>query len=153
MPDGIGTQREERRGSHSPPSPIENMDLKPVVVSGSPHASPSSSAAAPGLETGISPNPVSLFPAVLALSLSPDLTLPSALARPSSPTLTLPGPSAIVLLGPPSRRRNSREAKWVDLLGMKWGQRTAVILGQRLESRSNPKVCLFFVTVEERMVG
>lgn len=146
MPDGIGTQREELRGSHSPPSSIESMDLKPVVVPGSAHPSPSSPAAAPGLETWVSPNPVSVLPSILTLfpplSFTPDLTLPSALARPSSPALTLPGPAAIVVLCPASRRRNSREAEWEDFL-IKWGQNTAVIfLGQMLERRRNPEVCL-----------
>lgn len=120
MPDGIGTQREELRGSHSPPSPIESMDLKPVVAPGSPHTSPSSPAAAPGLDTRVSPNPVSVLPSILALSpplsFTPDLTLPSARARPSSPAFTFPGPSATVLLGPASRRRNSMEAEWEDFL-------------------------------------
>ncbi len=123
MPDGIGTQREELRGSHSPPSPIESMDLKPVVVPGSPHTSPSSPAAAPGLETRVSPNPVSVLPSILALSppfsFTPDLSLLSALACPSSPARTLSGPSATVLLGPTNRRRNSREAEWEDFLEMK----------------------------------
>lgn len=139
MFDGIGTQREELRGSHSPSSPIGSMDLKPVVVSGSPHTSPSCLSPASALQ---SPNPISAFPSIRALSLTPDRTLPSALIRSSSPALNLSGPSDIVSLGPASKRRNKIEAEWEDFLEINGGQGTPVILGQKLEWRSNPDVFL-----------
>lgn len=139
MFDGIGTQREELRGSHSPSSPIGSMDLKPVVDSGFPHTSPSCPSAA-------SPNPISVFPSVPALppilSLTPDRTLPSALFCSSSPALNLSGPSDIVSLGPASKRRNKIEAEWEDFLEINGGQGTPVILGQKLEWRNNPDLFL-----------
>lgn len=143
MFDGIGTQREELRGSHSPSSPIESMDLKPVVDSGSPHASPSCPSAGSALR---SPNPISVFPSIpalpLTLSLTPDRTLPSALIRSSSPALNLSGPSDIASLGPASKRRNKIEAEWEDFLEINGGQGTPVILGEQLEWRNNPDVFL-----------
>lgn len=100
---GIGKQREELLASHNPPSPLENMDLNPIVVSGSPHSSPS--------RCVVPPNPASAFSSGRSLSINPDLNLPSALTRPSVSAKILSGPSALVMLWPASRSRNNMEAE------------------------------------------
>lgn len=118
MPDGIETQREELLGSHSSSSLIESVDLK-LLIPGSPRTSLSPPGKTLGLETLVSPNPVSLLSTIRALCplfFTPDPTLPSVLTRSSIPVLTLPGLTANRLIGPASRRMNSREDEWEDIL-------------------------------------
>ena len=135
MLEGMGTQREEPRGSHSPlPTPLATAVIDPpkvAAVSGnrSPHASASSPPAPVcDLEAGTSPSAVSLSPA-------PALArwCPLNLLLPPEPALVLPSALLLPPRAPPDpassrrRRRTRRWVKSVDFLELKWGRCTRVI--------------------------
>lgn len=97
MLGGMGTHREELRGSHNPPSPSE--DLKSLSVSRSPQTSPSSSASEP-----------------VCFSLKPVLTEPSPFVRPSDLPRPLEELRAEVLLCSASSSRKNKVTKIEDIL-------------------------------------